>query len=55
MKELFDGLDHVRTYTGITNKSLEDHIKKRDKALNKLKSAGFKMNRPFSPEMNWNT
>ena len=43
--ELFDSLDYVRTYIDdlliISNKSLEDHIKKLD---NVLKSAGFKVN-----------
>ena len=48
MNELFYGLDYVRTYIDdlllISNKSLEDHINKLDKVLNKLKSAGFKVN-----------
>ena len=48
MKELFNGLDYVRTYIDdqliISNKSLEDHIEKLDKVLSKLKSAGFKVN-----------
>ena len=48
MNELFNGLDYVRTYIDdlliICNKLLEDHIKKLDKALNKLKSDGFKVN-----------
>ena len=48
MNELFYGLDYVRTYIDdlllISNKSLEDHIKKLDKVLSKLKSAGFKVN-----------
>ena len=38
MNELFYGLDYVRTYIDdlliISNKSLEDHIKKIDKVLN---------------------
>ena len=42
------GLDYVRTYIDdvliISNKSLEDHIEKVDKALRKLKSAGFNVN-----------
>ena len=45
---IFYGLDYVRTYIDdlllISNKSLEDQIKKLDKVLNKLKSAGFKVN-----------
>ena len=48
MNELFNGLDYVRTYIDdlliISNKPLEDHIKKLDKVLNKIKSAGFKVN-----------
>ena len=48
MNELFYGLDYVRTYIDdlliISNKFLEDHIKKLDKVLSKLKSAGFKVN-----------
>ena len=47
MYELFNGLGYVRAYIDdlliISNKSLEDHIKKLDKVLNKLKSAGFKV------------
>ena len=47
MNEFFNCLDFVRTYIDdlliISNKSLEDHIKKLDKVLNKLKSAGFKV------------
>ena len=41
----------------INNKSLEDHIKKIDKVVSKLKSAGFKENaeKSFSPEMSKNT
>ena len=45
MNELFDGFDFVRTYIDdvliISNKSLEDHIKKSDRFLNKLKSVCF--------------
>ena len=48
MDELFNGLDYVRmcicNLMIISNKSLEDHIKKLDKVLSKLKSAGFKVN-----------
>ena len=48
INELFDGLDYVRSYIDdlliIRIKSLEDHIEKLDKVLNKLKSAGFKVN-----------
>ena len=48
MKELFDGLDYVRTCIDdlliISNRSLEDHIKQLDKDLNKSNSAGFKVN-----------
>ena len=48
MNKLSNGQDYVRTYNDdlliTSNKSLQDHIKKRDKALNKLKSAGFKLN-----------
>ena len=48
MTELFDGLDYVRTYIDdlliIRNICLENHIKKLDKVLSKLKSAGFKVN-----------
>ena len=48
MYELFNGLDYVRTYIDdlliISNKSLEDHSKKLDKALNKLQLAGFNVN-----------
>ena len=45
--ELLNGLDCVRTIDDlliIGNKSLQDHIKKIDKVLSKLKSAGFKVN-----------
>ena len=55
MNELFNGLDYVRTFIDdlliISNKSLEDHIKKLDKVLRKLKSASFKVNaeNPLSP------
>ena len=48
INEFFNGLDYIRAYIDdlliISNKSLEDHIKKLDKVLNKLKSAGFKVN-----------
>ena len=48
MNELFDGLDYVRTYIDdimmISNECLDDHIKKLHKILNKIKSAGFKVN-----------
>ena len=48
MNELFNGLDYVRTYIDdlmiISNKSLDDHIKKLNKVLYKFKSAGFKVN-----------
>ena len=48
MNELFNGLDYVRTCIDdlliISNKSLEDHIKKLEKVISRLKSAGFKMN-----------
>ena len=58
MNELFNDLDYVRKYNGdlliIHNKSLEDHINKLDKIINKLKSAGFKVNAE-KREMNWNT
>ena len=47
MNELFNGLDYVGTYIDdlliISNKSLEDHMKKLDKVLSRLKSAGFKV------------
>ena len=40
MNKLFDGLDYVRTYIDdlliISNKSLEDYIKKLDKVPSKL-------------------
>ena len=57
MNELFYGLDCVRTYIDdilmISNKFLEDHIKKLDKVLCKLEAADFKMNdESFLPEMN---
>ena len=58
MNKLFNGLDYVTTYIDdlllISNKSLEDHNKKLDKNLCKLKSTGFKVNaeKPFSSEMN---
>ena len=50
--ELFNGLAYVRTYIDdlliISNKSSEDYIKKKDKVLNRLKSAGFKVSEnPF--------
>ena len=48
MKELFNGLDYVRTHIDdlliTSNQSLEDHIKKLDKVLSTLQSAGFKVN-----------
>ena len=48
MNQLFNGLYYVRTYIDdlliISNKSLEDHIKKLNKFLNKVKSAGYKVN-----------
>ena len=48
MNKLFNGLEYVRTYINdlliISNKSFEDHINKLDKALNKLKQKGFKVN-----------
>ena len=48
MKDLFNGLDYVRMYIDdlliTSNQSLEDHIKKLDKVLSKLKSTGFKVN-----------
>ena len=48
MNELLNGLDYNRTYIDdllmINNKSLEDHINKLDKVLNRSKSAGFKVN-----------
>ena len=47
MNILYDGLDYVRTYIEglpiISNKCLEDHIKKLDKVKNKLKLACSKM------------
>ena len=43
----YEGLDYVRTYIDDlllnSNKFLEDHTKKLDKILSKLKSAGFKV------------
>ena len=60
INELFNGLDYDRKYIDdlliIGKKSLEDHIKKLDKALSNLKSAGFEVNteKTFLPEMNWN-
>ena len=48
MNKLFNGLDYVRKYIDdlliISDKSLEDHIKKLDKVLNELKSVDFKVN-----------
>ena len=48
MNELFNGLDYVKTYIDdlllISSESLEDNIKKLDKVLSRLKSAGFKVN-----------
>ena len=46
MNELFNSLDYVRTYDLllISNKFLEDHIKKLDIVLSKLILAGFKVN-----------
>ena len=48
MNGLFNSLDYVRTNIDdvliISNKSLEDHIKKLIKVLSKLKSAVFKVN-----------
>ena len=48
MNELLNGLDYVRTHIDdllkSSNNSLEDHIKKIDKVICKLKSAGFKVN-----------
>ena len=45
--KLFNGLDYVRAYIDdlliISNKSLEDHIKKLDKALSRLTSASTEM------------
>ena len=48
MNELVKNIDYVTTYIDdlliIINKSLEDHIKKLDTVLYKLKSTGFKVN-----------
>ena len=48
VNECFSGLDYVRTYIDdlleISKKSLEDHTKKLDNILRKLKSAGFEVN-----------
>ena len=48
MNKLFIGLDYVKMYIDdlliSNNKSLEDHIKKLEKVISRLKSAGFKMN-----------
>ena len=48
INKLFNCLDYVRTYIDvllvISNKSLEDHIKKLDKVLSKWKLSGFKVN-----------
>ena len=48
MNELFAGFEYVRTYIDdlliISNGSYEDHLQKVDKVLNKLLSAGFKVN-----------
>ena len=48
MNVLFNSLDYVRTYIDdlliISNKFLEDHIKKLDKFLSRLESADFKVN-----------
>ena len=61
MNKLLNGLEYFSTFVDdlmiISNIFLEDHIKKLDQVLNKLKSAGIKVNaeNPFSPEMNWNT
>ena len=48
MKELFNGLEYVRTYIDDllinSNKSFEDHINKLDKVLSKLNQKGFKVN-----------
>ena len=48
MNKLFNGLDYIRMCIDdlliISNKSLEDHIKKIDKVLSKLKSVGLKVN-----------
>ena len=60
MYKLVNGLDYVRTYIDdlliISNKFLEDYTNKLDKVLNKLRSAGFKVNTDFfSPEIYWIT
>ena len=47
-KKLFKDLDYIGTHIDdlliISNKSLENHIKKLDKVISKLKSSGFKLN-----------
>ena len=48
MNELFIGLNYVKIFIDdlliISNVSLEDHIQKLNKVLNKYKPAGFKEN-----------
>ena len=61
MNELFQGLDHVRTYIDnllcITRGSFEDHLNKLDNILSKLKAAGLKVNAKnhYLLKPNWNT
>ena len=48
MNELFNGLEYVRAYIDdlliINNGNFEDHLNKLKIVLNKLKTAGFKIN-----------
>ena len=61
MNKLFNNIDYVRAYITylliISNKSLEDHIKRLDKVTNKSKTIDFKVNVENSslPKINQNT
>ena len=53
MKELFNGLKHIRAYIDdsliISNGNFEDHLNEVKIVLKKVKAAGFKINAEKSP------
>ena len=57
INELFNDLEYVRAYIDdlliISNGNYEDHLKKVQIVLNKLKAVGFKINaeNPFLPKI----
>ena len=52
MNELFAGFDYVRAYIDeiliITKRSFKEHLKQLDTVLEKLETAGLKINAPKS-------